>query len=85
MAISEVELGVLAPRLTLSQRLGLRVRELRQGRGLTQAALAEVLGVDHSRVSRLENRAGGFDVAVLEQVAWALDADLVIELRPRAG
>jgi transcriptional regulator with XRE-family HTH domain len=82
VAVSEIE---RVEELTLSQRLGLRVRELRLERGLTQVQLAEVLGVHDSVLSKIEKRSQApLTVSTLEQVAWALDADLVIELRPRA-
>lgn len=79
MAISD-----MVATTTLSQRLGYRLREIRKERGLTQRALAGLLQVDHSRVSRFENRAGEpFTVAQLEDIAAALRCDLVVELRPR--
>ena len=71
----------------LSRDLGRRVRELRLSREMSQTALARVLGVDQSVVSRLENRDDDevLRLSTLEQVAWALDVDLVVELRERAG
>lgn len=62
--------------------LGRAIRALRQERGLTQRDLAERLGVQHTAVCMLETR-GVFNLTVLEQAAWALDAELAIELRPR--
>lgn len=73
-----------APEPSLNQRLARRVRELRLERGLTQVELAKILGIHDSVLSKIENRSTvPFTVAQLEQVAWALDVDLVIELRPR--
>ncbi len=71
---------------TLGRDLGLRVRELRLAREMSQVALASVVGVDQAAVSRIENhREESLKLVTLEQVAWALDVDLVVELRERAG
>lgn len=62
--------------------LGQRVRALRLEQGLTLAALGERLGTSESAVCHVERR--GVDrISTLEQMAWALDAELVVELRPR--
>ena len=62
-------------------KLGEQVRRLREARGMSQADLARRIAVSQSAIARLE--AGGVDpkVGTLERLSWALDADLVLELR----
>lgn len=64
--------------------LGLRVREIREGKGWSQRRLADAAGMTQSAVARFE--AGGTvpTLPVLERLARALDADLVISVNPRA-
>lgn len=62
--------------------LGARVRELRLEQGKSLIEVGEPLGVGAPAISNLEKR--GVDrISTLEGLAWALDADLVVELRPR--
>jgi transcriptional regulator with XRE-family HTH domain len=71
---------------SLSERLAWRIRDLRVKRDLSQTELAKVLGVRQTAVSAMETRSARdatFNLATLQQVAWALDVDLVVELRER--
>ncbi len=63
--------------------LGEQVRRLREAQGLSQAQLARRMGTVQSVIARLE--AGGVDpkLDTLERLSRALNADLVVELRPR--
>ena len=63
--------------------LGRTVREMREARGWTQARLAEESGMTQPAVARFE--AGGTvpTIPVLERIAKALEADLVVRLDPR--
>jgi ribosome-binding protein aMBF1 (putative translation factor) len=63
--------------------LGRRLRELREARGLSQAELARRIGTTAAMVDRLE--LGGADprMELLQRLSSALDADLVIDVRPR--
>ena len=71
----------------LAFELGGTVRTLRQQRGLTQSQVARAAGMTQAIVARFE--AGGAipTVPVLDRLAEALGADLVIHLnaRPEAG
>lgn len=59
-----------------SSRLGKWVRELREKRGLTQAALAKRTGVDERTIRRIENgEKARFSHATLKFVAEALKVD----------
>lgn len=55
--------------------LGDRVREVRQGAGLTQAQLAETAGITDETVSRLERGAYEPALSTMIAVAEALDVD----------
>ena len=63
-------------------RLGRQVREIREARGMSQAELAGRMGVGRSSIARLE--AGEVDpkLGTIAQLGRALDAELVVELRP---
>src|SRR5687767_3353564 len=62
--------------------LGEQVRRLRVARGLSQAELARRMGTSQAAIARLEH--GGVDpkLETLERLSRALDAELVVELRP---
>jgi DNA-binding XRE family transcriptional regulator len=65
--------------------LGQAVRARRLELGMSQTELAERAGMTQSAVSRLE--AGGTvpTIGVLERLATALSADLVVTLAPKAA
>lgn len=68
----------------LAYELGRTLRELREQRDWSQTALARAAGMTQSAVARFE--AGGTTptLPVLERLAQALDADLVVQVAPRA-
>jgi transcriptional regulator with XRE-family HTH domain len=59
------------------QRLGRRLRELREAVGLRQADVAERLGVAQSFVSNVENGERRLDLIELRSLCRVLGADLV--------
>ncbi|MGW1996670.1 helix-turn-helix domain-containing protein [Embleya sp. NPDC001921] len=65
--------------------LGRSVREMRERHGLTQAVLADAAGMTQSAVARFE--AGGTvpTIQVLERLARALDAELIVRLAPHTA
>ncbi|MFI6212753.1 multiprotein-bridging factor 1 family protein [Nocardia brasiliensis] len=69
----------------LAYELGRSVRQMREGKAWSQTALAEAAGMTQSAVARFE--AGGTipSLIVLERLAHALDADLVVQVRPRVA
>lgn len=69
----------------LAHELGRTVRQLREARGWSQTELAKAASMTQSAVARFE--AGGTvpSLPVLERLAGALDADLVVQVTPRAG
>jgi ribosome-binding protein aMBF1 (putative translation factor) len=67
----------------LAYELGRAVRGLREQRGWSQSQLAATAGMTQSAVARFE--AGGTvpSLPVLDRLARALDADLVVRVTPR--
>lgn len=67
----------LTPRLqTQRQAIGLRLRALRQQRGLSQVQLMQLSGVDHKAISRYENGLRNVGVDELTRLADALGVEL---------
>ncbi len=69
----------------LAYELGRTVRQLREQRGWSQTQLAAEANMTQSAVARFE--AGGTvpSLPVLDRLAQALDADLTVQVTPRAG
>ncbi len=69
----------------LAFELGRTIRGMREDRGWSQSVLADAAGMTQSAVARFE--AGGTvpSLPVLERLARALDADLVVQVRPRVA
>jgi ribosome-binding protein aMBF1 (putative translation factor) len=67
----------------IAYELGRTVRQLREERGWSQSQLAVAAGMTQSAVARFE--AGGTvpSLPVLDRLATALDANLVVQLTPR--
>jgi len=65
--------------------IGCAVRERRLAMGLSQTELARRAGMTQPALSRLE--AGGVipTIPLLERITAALDADLIVEISPRAA
>ena len=64
-------------------RLSAKIHHLRKDLGLTQEELAERLGTTQSVVARLESESyGGHSIKMLRRLARALDARLIIDLKP---
>nr|WP_249358690.1 helix-turn-helix transcriptional regulator [Nocardia cyriacigeorgica] len=69
----------------LAYELGRTIRQLREERGWSQTRLAESAGMTQSAVARFE--AGGTipSLPVLERLAAALNAELVVQVKPRVA
>src|SRR5262245_39924428 len=69
----------------LAYQLGSAARAMREARGWSQAQLAEAAGMTQSAVAR-GFEAGGTTptLPVLERLAMALEADLVVQITPRS-
>jgi ribosome-binding protein aMBF1 (putative translation factor) len=65
--------------------LGQAVRARRLEIGMSQTELAERAGMTQSAVSRLEAGGSVPTIGVLERLAAALSADLVVALTPKAA
>ena len=67
----------------LAYELGRSVRQLREQRDRSQTALADNAGMTQSAVARVEGGGTVPSLPVLDRLARALDADLVVHLTPR--
>ena len=56
--------------------LGLKVKEFRKQRKITQEKLAEIVGVDNGYISKLEVGQNFPSISTLEKIAQALDVEL---------
>ncbi len=65
------------------ERLGAEIARRRVDLGLSQRELAELCGTTQSAVARLEAGRRAARLDTLLRVAHALDAELVVRLRPR--
>ncbi len=65
--------------------IGQAVRTRRLQLGISQTELAHRAGMTQSAVSRLEAGGAVPTIVVLERLATALDADLVVALSPHAA
>ena len=73
-------------RIALTARLAASINAILAARKLTQAKAAEVLGVNQPKISALKHyKLEGFSVERLMHFVTALEHDVVIEIRPRAG
>ena len=57
--------------------LGLKVKEIRRMRKITQQKLSEIIGVDNGYISKLEVGQNFPSIGTLEKIAKALDVELV--------
>lgn len=57
-------------------KLGLRIKEMRQDRGLTQDALADMVGCNTSHISNIENNHTMVSLNVLLAIANALNTSI---------
>lgn len=67
----------------LAYELGRTVRALREQRGWSQTELARLSGMTQSAVARFESGGTVPTLPVLERLAGALDAELVVRVTPR--
>jgi HTH-type transcriptional regulator/antitoxin HipB len=65
--------------------IGKAVRECRLALGLSQAELAKWAGMTQPALSRLEAGGAVPTIPVLERLAQAMDAELVVGIKPHAA
>jgi transcriptional regulator with XRE-family HTH domain len=63
----------------------IRLREVREAKGLTQAGLARASGVPQPTISRIERGTSAIDLGVLERLADALGVDAALLIRHDRG
>lgn len=59
-------------------RIGKRLRELREGQGLTTTQLAEMCDLSHSTISKVENGRWSVSLDILSKICDALGARVEI-------
>lgn len=65
--------------------LGIKIKEIRQNRGLTQDSLAELVGCNTSHISNVENNHTKVSLNVLLAIANALDTSIDYLLSEQYG
>lgn len=68
--------------LNFSGQLKQHLRSIRKARGLTQARLAEALGLYQSRIAEIEANPGAISVEQLVKLLAVLDTQLVLRANP---
>jgi transcriptional regulator with XRE-family HTH domain len=68
----------------LAHELGRNVRSLREQKGWSQSQLGRAASMTQSAVARFEAGATVPTIPVLDRLAHALDADLVVAMNPRS-
>jgi transcriptional regulator with XRE-family HTH domain len=53
--------------------IGQQIKRYREKKGLTQAELAYIIGVDHSNISQIENDKREINLTKLRKICEALD------------
>lgn len=64
--------------------IGWNIRRLRTTKGISQALLAEIAGVDRTYVSRLERMIENPTVGILDKISLALDVTTAELFEPRS-
>lgn len=59
-------------------KIGVNVREIREKRGYSQDELAEIMEVNRSTISKIENGKFSFSIDYLSKFSWFLDFDLTL-------
>ena len=63
----------------------IRLREMREGKGMTQTQLAEKSGIPQATIWRIESGTQRIDLRVLEALADALGVDAALLIRHDRG
>lgn len=84
MVQRDPELRALIEEERVGAQVAREIYELRVARGLTQKALADMVGTTHSVIARLEDADyEGHSLRMLGRIANALDACVAVRLIPR--
>lgn len=59
-------------------KMGQNIREIREKRGYSQDELAEIMGVNRSTISKIENGKFSFSIDYLSKFSWFLDFNISI-------
>jgi len=66
--------------LVAQLRMGIALRDAREGVGLTQTELANLMGIAQSAISRIEAGRTNISLAMLRRISLALGVELVVEV-----
>lgn len=59
-------------------KMGKTIREIREKRGYSQDELAEIMDVNRSTISKIENGKFSFSIDYLSKFSWFLDFELTL-------
>lgn len=65
----------------ITEQIGNQIKEARKRRGITQAGLAEMLGVSQVTVNKYETGKQNLTVDTIKRIASALKTDIVITVK----
>ena len=74
-----------ALRIQTAAQLTAHLRSLRKSRSLTQSQLGRLVGMDQTRIAKIESNPGLVSVDRLLRILTALGVQLVLEPAPPAG
>lgn len=60
------------------ERIGIRIAKLREEKGLSQRDLAELTGINHANIGKIEKGRYSVGLDILSKIAFALDATVDI-------
>lgn len=61
------------------EKIGNRIAEIRKQRGLTQAELSEITGLQRVNISKIENGRYNVSIDILQKICNSLDCELKIK------
>lgn len=59
--------------------IGLQIAEARKKRGLTQAQLAELAGIDRANIGKIETGKYNVSIDILSRVCNAMECEIIIK------
>ena len=65
--------------MSIREKIGAELRALREAKGLTTRELAELAGLDHSHIAKIERGTYNLRIDTLDKVASALGAEIKID------
>lgn len=69
----------------ISSQFGRQIKDLRESKGLSQAALSDLVSISRAVLSKMERGAGPVQTDVLDRLVSALDTKVVVAVGTRAN